>query len=100
MEPRDFYEAVEYWASPMKPGFVAAFDALIRTLGNFNDQQRQMFVTYLRQDITYERLLQTGYWHAIRLKIISDRKRMCEVCTEKRDDVQVHHRTYEHRGEE
>jgi hypothetical protein len=100
MEKRDFFDALEYWASPMTPGSVAGFDGFVRTVAKMDDEQRAMMVRYLRSDITYERFLQTRYWHAIRLKVISDRKHLCEVCSEKRPDVEIHHRTYDHRGEE
>jgi hypothetical protein len=100
MEQRAFFDVLEYWAGPMTPGSVAGFDGFVRVVASLDDQQRVMIIQYLRSDITYERFLQTRYWHAIRLKVMSDRKYVCEVCTEKRSDVEVHHRTYDHRGEE
>ena len=100
MEERAFFDALEYWASPMTPGSVAGFDGFVGMVSKLDDRQRRMLTGYLRTDITYERFLQTRYWHAIRLKVISDRKRVCEVCSEKRSDVEIHHRTYDHRGEE
>lgn len=100
MEERDFYDAVEYWAGAMTPGSIAGFDGIIQTWKKMDDQQRSNITEYLRSLPYAERYLKTRYWYAIRLKITSDRKSRCETCGEQRSDLQVHHRTYAHRGQE
>jgi len=74
MEQRDFFDELGYWVGLMTPGSVAGFDGLVRTIAKMDEAQRAVMVRYLRSDIDYERFLQTRYWHAIRLKVISDRK--------------------------
>jgi hypothetical protein len=66
--------ALEYWAGPMTPGSVAGFNGFVSVVGKMDEIQKAMIVRYLRTDICYERFLQTRYWHAIRLKVISMRK--------------------------
>jgi len=100
MEDLEFYRELEWWASPMTAGSVAALGAFVAMVMKLDDRQRGMLTRYLRSDITYDRFLQTRYWYAIRLKVRADRKRICEICSEERPDVEVHHRIYDHRGEE
>jgi 5-methylcytosine-specific restriction endonuclease McrA len=99
VEDRDFFDAVEYWAGAMTVGSAGSVDGIVATWRKMTDMQRSQITEYLR-GLPYERFLQTRYWYAIRLKVRSDRKDRCEICKEKCLEPQVHHRTYEHRGEE
>ena len=51
------------------------------------------------QSLDYSDFLQTPYWHAIRLKVMKKFGFACALCNSK-DDLRVHHRTYEHHGYE
>lgn len=50
------------------------------------------------REMPYEDFLQTEYWAAIRGHVI-DKIGKCQVCTS-RESLNVHHNTYEHRGQE
>jgi hypothetical protein len=102
MEDLDFYDALSTWTSQFTVRDVVSFDGFLQTVSMFNDGQRSKLTSYLRhiKNESYERYLTTRYWYAVRLKVISDRKHTCEVCSEKRRDVEVHHRNYDHLGEE
>ena len=99
MDNLEFGRAVGFWSEQMTWGSLASFDAVVETWSMMSDKQRSMATDYLR-GLPYERFLQTRYWYAIRLKVMSDRKDRCETCKERRTDLQVHHRTYEHHGDE
>ena len=49
--------------------------------------------------MSYKSFLQTDYWQIVRGKVLHDRGSACELCNS-RDALNVHHRTYEHHGEE
>lgn len=97
MERREFYDAVEFWGGAMTFGSVAGWDGLTETLAEMSAEQKGMFSGYLNA-IPYKAFLLTRYWHAIKLKMQFDH-RGCQVCR-RQQKVEVHHRTYEHRGSE
>jgi 5-methylcytosine-specific restriction endonuclease McrA len=49
--------------------------------------------------IPYKEYLQTEHWKNTRKKALKKAKYKCELCGSK-EDLNVHHKTYEHRGEE
>lgn len=99
MEPRDFYDAIEYWGGLWTFGSVANYAGLTASVNRMSEDQRDMFSEYLRT-LPYARFLETRYWRAVRSHVAHTAKHVCAVCEQRVPGVEVHHRTYEHRGAE
>lgn len=50
-------------------------------------------------EMPYDRFLRTGYWHAVKARVIHDRGHRCSRCR-KGGEVDVHHLIYENHGRE
>lgn len=99
MEPRDFYDAIEYWGGLWTFGTVSSWPGLLMCTNRMAEEQREMFSEYLRT-LPYQRFLETRYWRAVRLQAMHQFRHTCAVCEQKVPGVEVHHRTYDHRGSE
>ncbi len=50
------------------------------------------------QTMDYRSFLETEYWQTLRTLILSRRGRICERCGSHNGPIDLHHKTYEHRG--
>lgn len=67
--------------------------------GSFAKWATHYFVTQRLRTMPYDQYLQTSHWKTLRLKKLEEVGRRCQLCNSE-DRLDVHHRSYEHRGEE
>lgn len=87
----------EMWHQAWRFGDCLSFEQLLADLAEMPEFERDKFCSTLRH-MHYEFFLKTRYWTAI-TKHLEARRRICETCG-KRGMFEVHHRSYEHRGQE
>ena len=52
------------------------------------------------KSMNYKDYLKTEHWMKIRIKSLNNAKYSCQICNNKKCQLDVHHKTYERRGEE
>lgn len=62
-------------------------------------EQYRAYIEQLRT-MPYKQYLQTEHWQILRTKMLKRAKFRCQVCNASNQSLQVHHRTYERRGNE
>ena len=65
-----------------------------------HDLDESQFVLPDLKKMKYSDYLQTYHWHEVRVAALDRAKYRCQVCNRKDLTLNVHHRTYERRGEE
>jgi 5-methylcytosine-specific restriction endonuclease McrA len=48
--------------------------------------------------LPYKEYLETDYWKELKKRVLQDANYTCSFCHERNLEMQVHHRSYEHKG--
>ena len=64
------------------------------------EEQKEKEKIIQLKTLPYEEYLQTEYWNTLRKLVLKKAKYKCKLCNNTQEKLNVHHKTYEHRGEE
>lgn len=79
-----------------KPNFIrCSISDIWKTINSCNPYELKFRLNRLN----YRDYLRTPYWYALASTIKTKAQMRCQLCNSKKE-IQVHHRTYKHKGEE